>query len=49
MDVADAALRIVEIANNIDMSDQVKDKLNIRIGIHTGSATGVVAKSTVPK
>jgi class 3 adenylate cyclase len=42
-------MNFVEIVENMDMSDQIQDKIDIKIGIHTGSAIGGVANPANPK
>ncbi|KAJ3117418.1 hypothetical protein HDU96_006799 [Phlyctochytrium bullatum] len=49
IDVIECALSFVDIVTNLDMWDQVKDKIEIRLGIHTGPATGGVANMSMPK
>ncbi|KAJ3293851.1 hypothetical protein HK104_004149 [Borealophlyctis nickersoniae] len=48
-EVVDCALRFVEAVEKLDMSDQVQDKLYIRVGVHSGPAVGGVAGITMPK
>ncbi|KAJ3299021.1 Nitrogen permease regulator 2, partial [Blyttiomyces sp. JEL0837] len=49
IDIIECAMSFINIVQNLDMSDQVQDKLQIRIGIHTGPAVGGVANPTMPK
>ncbi|KAJ3036266.1 hypothetical protein HDV00_002922 [Rhizophlyctis rosea] len=49
IEVVDCALRFIEEVEKLDMSDQAQEKLNIRIGVHSGPAVGGVAGITMPK
>ncbi|KAI8851740.1 hypothetical protein BC829DRAFT_96113 [Chytridium lagenaria] len=49
IDMIECARSFVEIVENLDMSDQVSDKLEMRIGIHCGPAVGGVANISQPK
>ncbi|KAJ3212275.1 Nitrogen permease regulator 2 [Dinochytrium kinnereticum] len=49
IDMVECALSFIEIVENIDMLDQVKDEIQIRIGLHCGSAVGGVANLSQPK
>ncbi|KAI9330016.1 adenylate and guanylate cyclase catalytic domain-containing protein [Zopfochytrium polystomum] len=48
-DVIECALSFIEIVQKLDMSDQVQDKIEIRVGVHTGPAVGGVANPSMPK
>ncbi|KAJ3072799.1 hypothetical protein HDU98_002878 [Podochytrium sp. JEL0797] len=47
--VVGCALRFIEIVKKLDMSDQISDGLQLRIGIHSGSALGGVTNPAQPK
>ncbi|KAI8816885.1 adenylate and guanylate cyclase catalytic domain-containing protein [Fimicolochytrium jonesii] len=48
-EVVECAIRFMDAVFNLDMSDQVKKELQIRIGVHSGPAVGGVAGSLMPK
>ncbi|KAJ3212274.1 Nitrogen permease regulator 2 [Dinochytrium kinnereticum] len=48
IDIAECALGFIDIIENLDMSDQVKDKIEIRVGIHCGDAVGGVGNINQP-
>ncbi|KAI8607046.1 nucleotide cyclase [Chytriomyces sp. MP71] len=45
----DCAQNFMEIVTNLDMSDQVQNRIQMRIGIHVGPAVGGVANPAMPK
>ncbi|KAJ3109165.1 hypothetical protein HDU97_008564 [Phlyctochytrium planicorne] len=49
IDMIECALSFVEIVEKLDMSDQAREKLEMRIGIHCGPAVGGVANISQPK
>ncbi|KAI8851742.1 adenylyl cyclase [Chytridium lagenaria] len=49
VDVVECAISFVEIVQNLDMSDQISDSIQMRVGIHCGPAVGGVANSSQPK
>ncbi|KAJ3212276.1 Nitrogen permease regulator 2 [Dinochytrium kinnereticum] len=49
IDVIECALSFIEIVEGLDMTDQIKDKLEMRIGVHCGPAVGGVANVSQPK
>ncbi|KAJ1539976.1 Nitrogen permease reactivator protein [Cladochytrium tenue] len=49
LDVIECALAFIDIVQNLDMSDQVQDHIQIRVGVHTGPAVGGVANPSMPK
>ncbi|KAJ3117416.1 hypothetical protein HDU96_006797 [Phlyctochytrium bullatum] len=49
IDIVECAITFVEIVRGLDMSDQIREKLEMRIGIHCGPAVGGVANISQPK
>ncbi|KAJ3099890.1 hypothetical protein HDU97_002674 [Phlyctochytrium planicorne] len=49
IDIIECALSFIEIVETLDMSDQKRENLEIRIGIHCGAAVGGVANLSQPK
>ncbi|KAJ3019956.1 UNVERIFIED_CONTAM: hypothetical protein HDU68_010419 [Siphonaria sp. JEL0065] len=45
----ECAQRFMEIVRNLDMSDQITDHIQMRIGVHVGPAVGGVANPAMPK
>ncbi|KAI8831007.1 nucleotide cyclase [Chytriomyces cf. hyalinus JEL632] len=49
LNMVECAQRFVEIVKNLDMSDQIQDSIQMRIGVHVGPAVGGVANPAMPK
>ncbi|KAJ3043582.1 hypothetical protein HDV00_004682 [Rhizophlyctis rosea] len=49
IEVLDCALRFADQVKKLDMSDQVKPELHVRIGVHSGPCVGGVAGVVMPK
>ncbi|KAJ3343108.1 hypothetical protein HDU83_005813 [Entophlyctis luteolus] len=45
----ECAQRFMDIVRNLDMSDQITDHIQMRIGVHVGPAVGGVANPAMPK
>ncbi|KAJ3122558.1 Receptor-type guanylate cyclase gcy-22 [Physocladia obscura] len=45
----ECAQRFIDIVRNLDMSDQITDHIQMRIGVHVGPAVGGVANPAMPK
>ncbi|KAI8832426.1 nucleotide cyclase [Chytriomyces cf. hyalinus JEL632] len=49
VNMVECAQRFVEIVKNLDMSDQIQNSIQMRIGVHVGPAVGGVANPAMPK
>ncbi|KAJ3232236.1 hypothetical protein HDU81_003112 [Chytriomyces hyalinus] len=49
INMVECAQRFIEIVKNLDMSDQIQDSIQMRIGVHVGPAVGGVANPAMPK
>ncbi|KAI8613266.1 nucleotide cyclase [Chytriomyces sp. MP71] len=47
--IVECAQRFIDIVRSLDMSDQITDHVQIRVGIHVGPAVGGVANMAMPK
>lgn len=47
--IVSAAITFVNVAKQLDMSDQVVEHVQIKIGVHSGNAVGGVANPALPK
>ncbi|KAJ3376901.1 Receptor-type guanylate cyclase gcy-22, partial [Chytriomyces hyalinus] len=48
VNMVECAQRFVEIVKNLDMSDQIQNSIQMRIGVHVGPAVGGVANPAMP-
>jgi class 3 adenylate cyclase len=48
-DIIEVAMNFIDIVQQLDMSDQVQEELQVRIGIHSGPAVGGVTNPSQPK
>ncbi|KAI9173217.1 hypothetical protein H9P43_007348 [Blastocladiella emersonii ATCC 22665] len=49
VEITECAFRFLKVVEELDMSDQVQDSVQIRIGMHSGSAVGGVAGIVMPR
>ncbi|KAI9217432.1 adenylate and guanylate cyclase catalytic domain-containing protein, partial [Blastocladiella britannica] len=48
-EITECAFRFLKAVEDLDMSDQVQDSIQIRVGVHSGAAIGGVAGIVMPR